>query len=169
MGFSLSSLTRFAAETFTTYSDSGAGTMGDSGDTVGFTIFYVLYMLFIFTISALLMACMWKIFVKAGRQGWEALVPGYNMYVQVEIIDKPVWWFVMNFVPIVNIPFAIMIYYELAKKFGKGAWFTVLMVVFPFIAFPMLAFGSAQFQRSGAYAQTVLPPAPGMTPPTPGV
>jgi hypothetical protein len=35
--------------------------------------------LFLFAYIAVLFACLWKYFVKAGRPAWEGFVPGYNL------------------------------------------------------------------------------------------
>jgi hypothetical protein len=97
-------------------------------------------------IIVLLIASMWKVFAKAGKPGWAAIVPIYNLVVLLEIIGKPIWWIVLFFIPIVSLIAAILIYIGLAKSFGKGAGFGILLVLLPFVGFPMLAFGSAQYQ-----------------------
>ena len=66
-------------------------------------------------------AAMWKIFEKAGKPGWAAIVPIYNIVILLEIIGKPVWWIVLMLIPFVNLIVGIMLYIELAKSFGKGA------------------------------------------------
>jgi hypothetical protein len=107
---------------------------------------FVLY----FAIIAVLVISMWKIFVKAGKPGWAALIPFYNMYVLVEIVEKPIFYFILLFVPCVNIVISIMIYVALAEKFGYGAGFAVGLILLPFIFFPILGFGSAQYQGTSA-------------------
>lgn len=64
----------------------------------------------------------------------------------VDIIKKPIWWFIMLLIPFVNIIFGIMIADRLAKFFGKDTLMTIVLVLFPFIALPMLAFGDAAYQ-----------------------
>ena len=59
----------------------------------------------------------WKVFEKAGKPGWAALVPVYNAVVLVEIVGKPVWWAVMLFLPCAQVPvFAIVVYIEGAQR-----------------------------------------------------
>ena len=36
---------------------------------------------------------LWKMYVKAGRPGWAAIIPVYNWWVWVEMIGRPRWWF----------------------------------------------------------------------------
>ena len=88
----------------------------------------------------------WKTFQKAGEPGWAAIVPIYNWMVAAKIAGKEMWWGLMLLIPCVGIVFAFMIFIEFAKKFGKDAVFGVLMVLFPYVMFPILGFGSAKYQ-----------------------
>ncbi len=97
-------------------------------------------------ILILMIASMWKIFEKAGKPGWAAIVPIYNLIVILEIVNKPIWWIVLFIIPIVNIIVAIIVYVELAKAFGKSAGFGVGLVFLGIVFFPILAFGDAQYQ-----------------------
>lgn len=108
-----------------------------------------------FAVLILVIVSLWKVYVKAGRQGWEAIIPIYNLYVLVVIAGKPGWWTILFFIPIVGFIIGIMVYHELSKRFGKGPGFTVGLIFLPFIFFPILAFDSS------VYAQPVAtPPAP---------
>ncbi|MEL7591355.1 MAG: DUF5684 domain-containing protein, partial [Anaerolineaceae bacterium] len=53
--------------------------------------------------------CMWRIFVKAGKPGWTAIVPIYNVLVELEIVGRPWWWLLLMFVPGVNVVVGIII------------------------------------------------------------
>jgi len=96
-------------------------------------------------VIALMIASMWKVYEKAGKPGWAAIVPIYNIIVLLEIVGKPLWWIVLLFIPIVNIVIAIMIYIELANRFGKSAGFGIGLVFLSFIFFPILGFGDAKY------------------------
>lgn len=65
----------------------------------------------------------------------------------MEIVKKPVWWFLLLCVPIVNIYAAIVVYNRLARSFGKDIGYTLGLLFLPVIFMPMLAFGSAQCQE----------------------
>lgn len=93
----------------------------------------------------LIIASVWKIFTKAGRPGWAAIIPIYNTIVQLQIVGRPVWWIVLLFIPLVNIVFAIIMLNDLSKSFGRGVGTTLLLLFLPFIGFPMLGFGSAKY------------------------
>lgn len=89
---------------------------------------------------------LWKLFTKAGQPGWASIVPIYNQIVLIDIAGKPIWWFLLMFVPVVNIVISIMIYVGLAKNFGRGTGTVVGLIFLPFIFLLILAFGSAEYQ-----------------------
>ena len=88
----------------------------------------------------------WKIFTKANRPGWASLIPIYNTIVQLQIIGRPIWWWFLLLIPFVNIVVLIIVALDVAKVFGKGTGFGILLILLPVIALPILAFGSAKYQ-----------------------
>jgi hypothetical protein len=96
--------------------------------------------------AAAMIAGMWKVFEKAGKPGWAAIVPIYNIIVLLEIVGRPIWWIVLFFVPCANFVAIIMVSMDLARKFGQGAGYAVGLVVLPFVFYPMLGFGDARYQ-----------------------
>jgi uncharacterized membrane protein len=93
----------------------------------------------------LVIAAMWRIFTKAGRPGWVALIPIYNTIVLLEIVGRPWWWLLLMLIPFVNFVVAFIIYNDLAKSFGKGTGFMLGLVFLSFIFFPILGFGNARY------------------------
>lgn len=91
-------------------------------------------------VVVLFLASMWKLFTKAGKAGWAAIVPIYNSLMQLEIIGRPWWWLLLMLVPILNIWIAIVICLDFAKAYGKSTGYGVFLILLPFVAFPMLAF-----------------------------
>lgn len=103
-------------------------------------------------VVVLMIAALWKIFAKAGKPGWAAIVPIYNVIVLLEIVGRPVWWIVLMLIPFVNLIVSFIVAFDLAKVFGKGAGFALGMIfLFP-IFYPVLGFGSAQYQGAPARA-----------------
>ena len=100
--------------------------------------------------AVLMIASMWKIFTKAGKPGWAAIIPIYNLIVLLEIAGKPIWWFILMFIPFVNIVVFIMVLLSIARNFGKGVGFAIGMLLLPFIFYPMLGFGDARYQPVAA-------------------
>jgi hypothetical protein len=96
-------------------------------------------------VVALVLAGVWRTFEKAGEPGWACLVPIYHLIVLCHIAGKPGWWFILFFVPGVNIIIAFIVCIEVAKRFGKGVEFGICLVFLGFIFFPILGFGNAQY------------------------
>ena len=72
----------------------------------------------------------WKLYVKAGRKAWEAAVPVYNAIVLMQIINRPKWWVVLLFIPIVNLIMFPVVWVETLRSFGKNSTVdTILGVV----------------------------------------
>jgi hypothetical protein len=106
---------------------------------IGLVIIYV-------AILGLVLASMWAIFAKAGKPGWTALIPIYNLIVLLEIVGKPWWWLLLMLIPLVNVVFAVWTYNLLSKSFGKSEGFTAGLILLSIIFLPILAFGDAQYQ-----------------------
>ena len=87
----------------------------------------------------------WKIFTKAGEEGWKAIIPIYNIYILVKIADGNGIKFLLFLIPIVNIVYMCMLYIRLAKSFGKSTGFGVGLIFLNVIFLCILAFGDAQY------------------------
>ena len=112
-------------------------------------------------IAIFAIVCMWKIFAKAGKPGWAAIVPIYNLFVEFEITWGKGIMFLLMLIPFVNGIIALITMVKLAKAFGKGGGFAAGLIFLPIIFLPMLAFGSAQYVGvGGAPAAPVAPEAP---------
>ena len=96
-------------------------------------------------IAIFFIACAWRIFTKAGEPGWAAIVPIYNLIVILKIAGKPGWWFLLYFIPLVNIVIGIIVMIALAERFGKTAGFGIGLALLSPIFMPILAFGDAQY------------------------
>ncbi len=71
----------------------------------------------------------WKLYVRAGRQAWEAAVPVYNAVVHMKIINRPWWWTILLFVPIVNLIMFPVIWTETARSYGFNTYKDTALVV----------------------------------------
>ncbi|MES2776410.1 MAG: DUF5684 domain-containing protein [Bacteroidota bacterium] len=101
--------------------------------------------LFVLAVAVILIASIWKVFVKAGQPGWAAIIPIYNLYIMTKIAGKPGYWTLLCLIPIVNYVFAIWLYNMISKSFGKTEGFTVGLVLLSFIFWPILGFGDAKY------------------------
>ena len=110
----------------------------------------MLFPLVMLAVVALIIASLWICYTKAGKPGWAALVPFYNIWVLLEIVGRPGWWLILMLIPIVSLVVAIIVMIDLAKCFGKGAGFGLGLALLGFIFFPLLAFGDDTYRGPSA-------------------
>ncbi len=91
---------------------------------------------------------LYRIFEKAGRQGWEAIVPIYNIYVLSQLIGRQQWWVVLYIIPFVNVVVWILDSIEVAKRFGKDAIWGVGFALLTFVFAPLFGFSEEYRWRS---------------------
>ena len=63
----------------------------------------------------------WRLYQKAGKKTWEALVPIYNAVILMDIIRRPRWWVILLFIPIINLMLFPVIWVETLRSFGKNS------------------------------------------------
>ncbi len=88
------------------------------------------WILFILIVQIIHFLGTWKLYQKAGRQGWEAAVPVYNAFVLTKIINRPWWWVILLFIPIINLMIFPSFWVETVRSFGKEKTTDVLLAVF---------------------------------------
>ena len=60
----------------------------------------------------------WKFFKSAGRSNWEAWVPVYRTVILLKIVDRPKWWAILCYIPVIDNIMSIIISYEVLHIFG---------------------------------------------------
>lgn len=95
--------------------------------------------------SVVMIIALWKVFTKAGKPGWASLIPIYNLIVLLEIVGRPGWWVILMLIPFVNVVIGIIVVFDLAKSFGKGAGFALGLLFLNVIFILILAFGNAKY------------------------
>ncbi|WP_335966130.1 signal peptidase I [Galbibacter sp. PAP.153] len=65
----------------------------------------------------------------AGRKSWEAAIPIYNAVILMKIINRPTWWVILLFVPIVNLIMFLVIWVETIRSYGKNTLLDTFLVV----------------------------------------
>lgn len=98
----------------TSENDLGTFAVGIAG-----FLFFFMAILAILTIASI--AINWKLFTKAGEEGWKSIIPFYNTYIMIKIAlgESKVWPF---FITMIAVPF-VMIFT------GEGALTTILSLV----------------------------------------
>jgi hypothetical protein len=60
---------------------------------------------------------------------WLAWIPIINIVLLLNIAKKPIWWFLLFLVPLVNIVIAIIVWMAVAEARNKPNWWGILMIV----------------------------------------
>lgn len=121
--------------------------------------------------------CQWIIFQKAGQAGWKSLIPIYDTFVMLRIIQRPQWWgylivgisiiqvilsamldggnnestslqVISSIAALVAFIYSVRITHGLSRSFGHGAGFTLGLMFLPYIFYPILAFGSSTYRTT---------------------
>lgn len=106
-----------------------------------------LILILILAIISLMVVSMWKIYTKAGMEGWECIVPIFSTYILTKIVNKPGYWTILMLIPYVNIVFSIWVANRLSKSFGKGVGFTIGLILLPLIFYPILGLGDSEYKK----------------------
>ena len=146
------------------YSTYGTyGTTSQAVDGAGLAVFgagMIIYMLVCIAIAVVAIIGMWKVFTKAGKEGWKSLIPVYNLYTLCEIVGVSPWWILIVFVgglvciiPVIGwlaymaatIYFGILLAKSTANAFGKDTGFAVGLYFLSPIFYCILGFGKATY------------------------
>jgi hypothetical protein len=74
--------------------------------------------------------CEMKIAKKTNTSdGWMAWLPILNIYLMVKIAQKPSWWLLLMFIPLVNIIIGVILWAEISKRLGKPEWLGLLVLI----------------------------------------
>ena len=74
----------------------------------------------------------WKMYEAAGRKRWEAAVPVYNSIVLMKMINRPTWWTILLFIPIVNLIMFPVVWVETLRSFGKNSTTDTILAIATF-------------------------------------
>jgi len=105
-------------------------------------VFWIIYAV----VVVVAIIALWRVFAKAGRPGWAAIIPIYNIYTLVKVSGNSGWFVLLYFIPVVNIIISVIVALGVAKNFGKsGVFGFVGLWLFSLIGYLILGFGSAQY------------------------
>lgn len=155
-----------ATYTYTTTTSS----TDNAGAAAFFAVLTGFFLLILLPLIIFYIVCLWKVFEKAGVEGWKAIIPFYNAWILAELAGKPGWWGIVGLAGVIPVlgwiaSIAAMVLYviiaiELSKKFGKEPVFSLLLIFLPFIGYAILAFGKAAYKGPGAKSGSAKPTAP---------
>ena len=114
----------------------------------------------VFVLGLVAVFGLWKLFTKAGKPGFYAIIPFLNLYTLVEITALPVTWFWYSIIAgvlatwtgglfgLVNLYLTFIIFRQLMRVFGKSDSIAnvIINLIFPYITLPILGMSDAQYR-----------------------
>lgn len=94
--------------------------------------------------------CNWKVFVKAGKEGWKSIIPIYKTWVLCEIVGLEGWYSLLQLIPIIGGIIALVLHIilciRLSRCFGKSDAYTVGLIFLNLIFIAIIAFDKSEFK-----------------------
>jgi hypothetical protein len=133
----------------TYYTTTTTTTTPEASAAIGM-ICLVIFILFV--IPSLIV--MWKLYKKAGKPGWAAIVPFYNSFVMADIAKLGIGWAIAAiFVPFVS----LYVLYKFAQQYDRGLGFWLLVIFLPIVG--LFLVGKANY-TGGTPATQAMGPVP---------
>ena len=111
------------------------------------SIFSIFLILIAIACYVLVVIAEWKIFKKAGKDGWKALIPVYSTYTLLQILNMEPMLCFLSLLPFANFMLGIVMDIKLAKSFGKTTGFGVGLILLTPIFLMILGFGDAKYKQ----------------------
>ena len=86
-----------------------------------------IYLILILLGFALSIAGLWRVFEKAGYKGYFTLIPIWNLWIWIKIIDKPKYWLLYVLIPFLNVFIVMLMIVETCKCFKKNGFWLLLL------------------------------------------
>lgn len=75
----------------------------------------------------------YRLYILAKRKSWEAAIPIYNLIIMVyKINQRPIWWILLYFIPIISIFMYPILWIDSIRSFGKTKFIHSILVIFTF-------------------------------------
>ena len=88
---------------------------------------------------------LWKMAERTKEESaWFAIVPLLNVMLFLKLAQKPAWWVVLFFLPIVNLIALVVATMSLCERFEVNKWWGLLAIISPanLLLYLYLAFGT---------------------------
>jgi len=87
------------------------------------------WLLFFLSYNLLIFVGSQKLFKLAGVDSWKSLIPIYNIVKHIEIINRPKWWVILVFIPVINLLMIPVIWVEFIKRFNHNSKLDRILVI----------------------------------------
>jgi len=87
------------------------------------------WLLFFLSYNLLIFIGSQRLFKLAGVNSWKSLIPIYNIVKHLEIINRPKWWVILVFIPVINLLMIPVIWVEFIKRFNHNSKLDRILVI----------------------------------------
>ena len=87
------------------------------------------WLLFFLSYNLLIFVGSQRLFKLAGVDSWKSLIPVYNIVKHLEIINRPKWWVILVFIPVINLLMIPVIWVEFIKRFNHNSKLDRVLVI----------------------------------------
>lgn len=115
-----------------------------TGDAAGFVV-SATFLFFALAWAVLVLVAGCKLYVKASQPAWGAIIPSLNLFGLLKIVHRPLWWFVLFLIPLVNVVALMIMMSDLSRAFGRGLGTTLLLIFLTPIGYLVLGFGDDRY------------------------
>ena len=91
--------------------------------------------------------CIWKIFKKAWKKGRYSIIPLYNVYKWFQVSWMSGRWVILMIIPPIFLIALFISYFKIAKRFWKGIWTWIWLLVLNPIFLGILAFWDSKYSK----------------------
>ncbi|MBQ3475632.1 MAG: hypothetical protein IJH20_05630 [Bacilli bacterium] len=109
----------------------------------------------------------WRLFIKAGKNGWEAIIPFYSGWTLYEISGFPGWmsliWIgtmlpgVRYLIGHATIALSIVTSLSLCKKFNRKGNYWILVALLPIVGQAIIAFSDDKYDKTKGEQKNMQP------------
>ena len=90
---------------------------------------FIEWIYFFLIYNGLIFAGSQKLFRLAGVPGWHAIIPFYNIIKHLDIIQRPRWWIILVFIPVINLLMIPVVWVEFIKRFNHNSKIDRILVI----------------------------------------
>lgn len=90
---------------------------------------FIEWIYFFLIYNGLIFAGSQKLFRLAGFPGWHAIIPFYNIIKHLDIIQRPRWWIILVFIPVINLLMIPVVWVEFIKRFNHNSKIDRILVI----------------------------------------
>lgn len=128
-----------------------ASTIKNAATLTSTILLIVMCAILVITILIIYTMALWKIFTKAGKPGWAAVVPVYNAVVYFQICGLNPWLLLLFLVPYLNVVAISIIlsisYVNLTRAFKRDIYYMFGLMFFNILFLAIFAFGNDRYSR----------------------